>query len=408
MSDPRGPEARPDASILLRHAIDLRNAWLGHALSTLPADRPAAEAAISDLYRLIGKPPPRFVWVESPAAALAAARPRGAPRLNHRTLPALAADWPVASQLATLISTFRSRLDRRIQRRLSAARLVGEDPRTLVHSQPPQEALRLGVRLEHVVDATVWESLEVSVHDAVAAPLRTERQRPSDDQTPLTWYGQHDAHWIARYEAWLRLGLVRASPQERHQLGVWSALARSCGWWSPSDDTCVVSERPVAVHTEPTPGGVHGQRRLHREDGMAVRYADGWGLYVLHGTVVPVWVVTEPTPERITAERNIEIRRAAIERIGWDAYITQAGLDLVAVAPDPGNPGCDLHLYDLPEEARGPRARILLAVNGSVERDGHRRRYGLTVPADLDDPVAAAGWSYGLSGDLYARLLRRT
>ena len=51
---------------------------------------------------------------------------------------------------------------------------------------------------------------------------------------------------------------------------------------------------------------------------------------------------------------------------------------------------------------------MLLAVNGSVERDGRRRRYGLTVPASLDDPVAAAGWTYGLSAEQYSLLLRRT
>ncbi|QRP43298.1 hypothetical protein [Amycolatopsis sp. FDAARGOS 1241] len=74
-------------------------------------------------------------------------------------------------------------------------------------------------------------------------------------------------------------------------------------------------------------------------------------------------------------------------------------------AADPGNPGAELVLYDLP----GTRARrLLLAVNGSVECDGTRRRYGLSVPAWFDDPVEAAGWSYGLTGARYSRLLRRT
>lgn len=131
-------------------------------------------------------------------------------------------------------------------------------------------------------------------------------------------------------------------------------------------------------------------------------------MHVLHGTPVPEWVLSDPTAERIAAERNVEVRRTAIERIGWDSYIDQAGLRLLATAPDPGNPGCELRLYDTPRDARLPPSRLLLAVNGSVERDGQRHRYGLSVPDGIDDPVAAAGWTYGLPGEVYAQLARRT
>jgi hypothetical protein len=51
---------------------------------------------------------------------------------------------------------------------------------------------------------------------------------------------------------------------------------------------------------------------------------------------------------------------------------------------------------------------VLLVANGTPEPDGQRRRYGLGVPAGIDDPIAAAGWSYGLTAHQYARLARRT
>ena len=108
-------------------------------------------------------------------------------------------------------------------------------------------------------------------------------------------------------------------------------------------------------------------------------------------------------PSGSPREANVEVRRCAIERIGWASYIDQAGLRLVASAPDPGNPGSELRLYDMRKETR-----VLLAVNGSVERDGRRRRYGLTVPGFLNDPVDAAGWTYGLSAEQYSLLVRRT
>ncbi|WP_207939320.1 DUF6745 domain-containing protein [Actinomadura darangshiensis] len=215
------------------------------------------------------------------------------------------------------------------------------------------------------------------------------------------WYAALCVSWAAHYDGVRRTSGVVFTPEQNRLLDLWATLGRSCGWWWPRESVCVVSERPVEVHTEVW--GDDGRVRLHRSDGPAIRNADGWEVHAWHGTRVPSWVIDDPDVERIARETNVEVRRCAIENIGWGAYIDRAGLRLVAAAPDPGNPGSELRLYDLRE-----RTRVLLAVNGSAERDGHRRRYGLTVPGGIEDPVAAAGWTYGLSADQYARLLRRT
>ncbi|MFC0505179.1 DUF6745 domain-containing protein [Micromonospora costi] len=55
-------------------------------------------------------------------------------------------------------------------------------------------------------------------------------------------------------------------------MGVWAGLARSCGWWWPGEDVCVVVDRPAEMRTEPVAGTVHDQVRL-RPGG--VRYRDG-------------------------------------------------------------------------------------------------------------------------------------
>lgn len=205
------------------------------------------------------------------------------------------------------------------------------------------------------------------------------------------WLGQHDADWVQH--------LPTSSP--------WSVIARSCGWWWPRDDLCVITERPSVLLTEPIPGD-EDQRRLHAADGPAVQYPDGWAVHAWHGTRVPSWVIDAPSVENIAAETNVEVRRCAIERIGWATFIDQAGLRLVAQSADPGNPGGELRLYDLPYKDWGAPTHLLLALNGSFERDGTRRRYGLRVPPWFDDPLDAAGWTYGLTGAQYARLQRRT
>jgi hypothetical protein len=223
----------------------------------------------------------------------------------------------------------------------------------------------------------------------------------------VTWYGQHEAPWIAHYDAGRRLGLARYSPEDVDILNIHAVLARTTGWWWPFDGVCVMAERPVALHTEPTPDGQHGQLRLHHQDDQALAFPDGQGIYALNGTIVPEWVMRDPTVERIARERNVEVRRCAIERIGWDTYISEAGMKLIDQADDPGNQAGTLALYATPATLR-PHGRILLVLNGSRERDGTRRRYGLPVPDGTTSALDAAGWTYGISGSDYARLVRRT
>jgi hypothetical protein len=307
-------------------------AWLDHALCTAPADRPAAEAAVSRLYTELNTPPPEFVWVASPAAAAKVVPPS----------PLLFSDGPLPfeSRLANKVSALRARL--------------------------PEKRLMTGVG---PVVATIRAAVGTSLG--------------------IHWRGQHDIHWVVHV----------------HEPSPWAALVRSCGWWWPRERVCVLSERPLVQHTEL---GEDLDLRLHRADGPAVAYPDGFTVHAWHGTRVPAWVIDDPSVDRIAAETNVEVRRCAIERIGWAAFIDQAGLRLLAHADDPGNPGAELRLYDLPYERWGRPTRLLLAVNGSVERDGTRRRYGLRVPAWFDDPLDAAGWTYGLTGPQYKQLLRRT
>jgi len=365
-------------------ATTLRSEWLDHALSTAPADRQASEDAIAGLYALVGRPRPTFTWVDSPAAA---SPPPSAGLRSDRLLP-------LESLVASLLSALRDRLDRRIGARRTS----------YVQPPDPLAALRSGLPLGTVLEAGVRDPLHRTAAESVAGAIRAA----IPERSGLVWYGQHEAAWVAHYDVHRRIGSTVFGADDLVQLELWATIARSCGWWWPREGECVVAERPAVVHVEPVAGSAYGESRVHREDGPAVVFRDGWSVYAWHGTAVPSWVVESPTADLIAAEPNVEVRRCAIERLGWAEFIDQAGLTLVSSSPDPGNPGSELRLYDLPHHRWGSRTRLLLAVNGSVERDGTRRRYGLRVPPWFDDPIDAAGWTYGLTGPQYALLRRRT
>jgi hypothetical protein len=220
-----------------------------------------------------------------------------------------------------------------------------------------------------------------------------------------SWYlgrlsGQHWAGYYSFFDAMFRVGVEGLLPLLSGQCEV----AKNAGWWWAFRDFTVVTDRPAELHRDQ-------QGRLHSATGPAIRYRDGWGFHVWHGRRVPAWVVENPTIQQISREPNAEVRRCAIESMGWERFtgqILHKAAGRPAVAPDPGNPGQDLFLYDVPAELWGSRIKVLLCTNGSAERDGTRRRYGLTVPAHIEDPVEAAAWTAGLTKDEYARMQRRT
>ncbi|MDV6273469.1 hypothetical protein R3Q06_08155 [Rhodococcus erythropolis] len=383
----------------------IRNVWLERGLCTRPADRSTAESSVAQLYRRSALPKPEFVWVPSPRAGSALIVTEGLS--TKMSFDGTGLDC-ASGYVASMFSASRRRMDARIERRRidwqiehwqRERRSVGT-----VRDLPSDHSARRGISPQRIVRAAMWESLHTTLFDGVAAAIRTMLTPVAG---AVTWYGQQEAHRIAYYDTFRRYGISTFDSEDRELLEVQTALADSTGWWWAFDNVCIMAERPTALHAEPIPGSAQGERRLHHSDSPAIEFEDGTNAFVLHGAIVPDWVVLDPTAERIAQERNVEIRRSAIERIGWDTYIEIAGLTLVDETDDPGNAGCLIQLYASPE-GWGRSGRILLAVNGSLERDGHRRRYGLHVPGWFTSALDAAGWTYGITGSDYARLVRRT
>ncbi|WP_061296690.1 DUF6745 domain-containing protein [Herbidospora cretacea] len=274
-------------------------------------------------------------------------------------------------------------------------------PAVAVGHPPPGKALTrlFRARRESMEDAlhsdpAVGWDRSAEVRRLVTDPLG-RRLRPFKlvvyDHDP-EWPDVHDVSWLAHHDCLPWVPGVDG-------VDLWDRAARAGGWWLPYREVCVVADRPQVVHTQP---GADGDGVvLHKEDGPAVVYRDGLSGYFWRGRNVPRWVIEAPTPGRIQNEPEPEIRLAALQRMGWPEYVDQAGARLIATAPDPGN-DAELRLYDVMEHT------VLIVVNGTVERDGGRRRHGLVVPADIADPVEAAAWTYGIPAPLYSQLVRRT
>jgi hypothetical protein len=189
--------------------------------------------------------------------------------------------------------------------------------------------------------------------------------------------------------------------------------AKAAGWWWPHKEFVMVCDRPAVLHVEQVGPRGWGSHRLHCEDGPAIAWRDGYAHYYWHGVRVPAAVVEEPreawTVDRLIRDLdNSEVRRVAIERVGWDVLESQLG-EPVAVAADPANWPHELKLYDLPDDLFEEPVRLVCMTNASPDKDGTRtRRYGETVPAGIADPVAAQAWAWDVDPSVYRQLQRAT
>jgi hypothetical protein len=253
-------------------AARIRQEWLEHGLSTEPADRPPAERGLAGIYARIGRRCPEFVWVDSPYKALPIVD--GLPTLDalYQRIrdPRPLGRPPLASDLAASAAALRGRLSDGV---------VHADPELTSMRQgkkkqpwpelPPRDALERGQPLGVVLHRAVRVALHRSL--ATGFSLRVRAVLTRTGEVPACWYGQQDAFWVGYYDALRRIGLAVYGLDDLDHLGEWAALVRSCGWWWPGEDVCVLVDRPGVVHTEPVPGAWHDEVRLR-----AVEFRDGW------------------------------------------------------------------------------------------------------------------------------------
>ena len=329
-----------------RAATDkLRDGWMTTALSTERCDRPAAEAAVHEAYRAAGlEVPPLTIWMDSPLGGVFAS------------------------------TVLREHLFK------PGAKAPGQ----------------LWGQLRGQLWDQLWDQLGDQLRDQLWGQLGDAMANDIYSSLSPWW----DAYWATLYTRALDVAAIEPSPRlEAITAAIWQT-----GWWWPTRGAAILTDRPTVIERDQ-------QARLHCETGPALAYADGYAGHWWHGVRVPADLVTGDgwAPDRILKEPNAEIRRCAIEKRGWDRFVVDAGLAQVEDnVPDPGNPGRELALYDVPAAIYDEPVRVLLCTNGSADRDGTIRRFGLTVPADIPDPVAAAAWTYDVSPAEYAGLARRT
>lgn len=344
-----------------------RDYWTAVGLSTAPANRGRAEAGVRLAYETVKLPAPeRIVWTGSPMGNA------------------------LVSAFAMAADAHKSKTGRGVALgvvRQAVAALTSE----LV---PPDMALSM--------ESWVWAAVEESVKGWGDEGLRRALAHKDTENTlrghiriitQNSAYGQHDAGWLGFYRYFYDQGLTA---ETERLMGMWE-IAESAGWWLPYEQICWISERPDTLKRDV-------ERRLHAEDGPALRYPDGWGIYAWHGVRVPAQVIMAPdtlTTEIIRAQTNDEVRRVMIERFGTDRFLKESNATII----DSSDFGV-LWKCDIPGAAE-PIVMVQLT-NSTAEPDGSFKVYWRAVPPTTTRALEAVAWTFDVPEAEYAEIETQT
>jgi hypothetical protein len=395
-----------------------RDRWLRIGLSTTPADRPAAEAAVHHAYTARNLKPPGVVWMDSPlggclaVATISQAGEQSWDQLKGQ-LPAQFRDQLADQPMGGLTS------------RVSGL-IWGQYWDWLWFQLADQLRFRLGRQRWDQLKAQLWEQLGDQLGDQRWFRLRDQLVRQVHEQLPgqlRNHVSDHLDTWslmfkFARYHCALRIAGLPPAPR----LEALADAVASVGWWWPLRGVAVLTDRPTCIVPPDADGELHTDTDL----GPALAWADGYRLHALHGVRVPAHGPSRPPPagrgttgttspaswwrrlrreapqtltvDQIHREENAEVRRVMLERYGHRRFLRDAHAERVHT-----DQFGTLWRCPVPDDEELLEELLMVEVtNATPEPDGSRRTYWLRVPPDMHTARHAVAWTFGLPAHDYA------
>ena len=372
----------------MKSAAEVRSEWLAQVVSTAPADRPRAEAAVRQLFVAAGfAEPTHMIWFDSPCAA----------------------SWPIALLAApydfTWNDAFGSGLSKEDRTRADKARAaLGEQlgvadwaavqaavgaPRTMSMQYPPVPSRILSTnvnmaRFEGIDDISTlfvvhdddepltlaedhfWGGNRGVLQSALHCPT-TNRVLANSFYTEYSFSTMADDEHRAGKDA---TSMVRAA---------WE-VARSAGLWWPFENAAFLTDRPAELY-------LNERKLLHRGDGPAAIYRDGWKVFAWNGKAVPQQWIMDPgsVPPREYKGFDPTFRKYVESRVGKAPPATKKTGKPVAITkailpPDPAarleqlraHAGGKLALFDRYRAGEHQQVwRELVALGEVVRSDPH-------------------------------------
>jgi hypothetical protein len=165
------------------------------------------------------------------------------------------------------------------------------------------------------------------------------------------------------------------------------AISKSVGGFYVFRDGVIAVDRPISLN-------IDDRGRLHSTTDAAIRFRDGSSAYVLHGVNVPSVYITHPgtiTRDKITYERNVEVRRSLIDLFGMERYVYEMFNGIYVHKDKYGE------LYKARQDGDEDIA-IVKVINSTPEPDGTYKAYFIRVNPNVRTAHEAVASTFRYKG----------
>jgi hypothetical protein len=344
--------------------------WIAKGLSTDPVDPVKAKEFASWLYKKLDRAEPEIIIKKGPVDAWLATQildifnSSKDKEENEWTKAAKKSDGLISSRVNTVFEEIKTEF------RTRHAGIFQQMMGTIHGKDSPNTLEEPGVKVVKMEDKKVEKMTEENFINHVLNSSKS-----------FTWpslSGQFDAPFFSFYDYVDQVLGIKLDPD-------FYELIKSVdfGLIYPIEGFCIFSERLEGVSLNST--GV-----LHCEKGPALRYQDDFEIYALNGVIVPKDLVLTPAdkldPKLIVKERNAEVRKEIVRKIGMERVLDHLKSKLVDEIP-----GYQLVYLDIDKETQRPYLKMKNPSTGVWHVEG--------VPPGTKSCREALAWRNGL--DLY-------
>ena len=164
----------------------------------------------------------------------------------------------------------------------------------------------------------ILKNITNSVGDSMVNSVGNSMVNSVRDSVGDSVYGQHDASWLGFYDYFYNE--LNLKSQTKKLNGLW-LIAKNANWFLPHKNICWISERHDICKLK--------DGKIHSINSPAIHYLDGFEIYALNGVRLPKEIVMTPAekidPKIILTEKNAEIRRELVRKIGIERVIYKLG-----------------------------------------------------------------------------------
>ena len=236
--------------------------------------------------------------------------------------------------------------------------------------------------VDSAIDSAVYSAVSSAVNSAVNSAVDSAVDSAVESEVPLKldWHSCLGGQFWASWSSWVNFLLdacnLTLSPEILTLARAYEDTVLSASYWWPNLNFVMVSERPSIIFR-------NSLGQLHADGRKAIQWPDGWGLYMLNGVRVPHHIVETPADKLdlsiILKEKNAEIRREIIRKIGIERVCTKLGAQVLDTQGD-----YELLTIDLNDGLRRPYLKMKNPSIGTYHVEG--------VPTECDTVEKALNW----------------